>query len=57
MVPVPDPKLSELVSAVVVLHPQHRGKVTEKELQEHVGRLLPKHCVPVLILFKDEMPR
>ena len=57
VVPVPDPKLSELVSAVVVLHPQHRGKVSEKELMEHVGKLLPKHCVPVLIVFKEEMPR
>lgn len=43
--------------AVVVLHPTHRGKVSQKDLQDHVARLLPKHCVPVLIVFKDEMPR
>lgn len=57
VVPVPDPKLSELVAAIVVLHPQHRGKVSEKQLQDSVARWLPKHCVPVMIDFRDEMPR
>lgn len=40
-----------------MLHPSHRNKVTEAELQAFVARSQPKHCVPVLIVFKDEMPR
>lgn len=76
VVPVPDPKLSELVayvlslsprpptpadtppppsSAVVVLHPGQRA--TESNLQAVLSQSLPKHCVPVLIVFKEEMPR
>jgi hypothetical protein len=57
------PSFAELIlsspfnSAVVVLHPTHRNRVTETELQAFVARSLPKHCVPVLIVFKDEMPR
>lgn len=40
-----------------MLHPTHRNRVTESDLQAIVARTLPKHCVPVLIVFKDEMPR
>lgn len=57
VVPVPDPKLSELVAALVVLHPQHRGKVTEQDLMNSVAKVLPKHCVPAIIEFRDEMTR
>lgn len=44
-------------SAVVLTRPEH-AVPSIKELQAHVASILPKHCVPALIVFeKDDMPR
>ncbi|KAK4705766.1 hypothetical protein P7C70_g424, partial [Phenoliferia sp. Uapishka_3] len=59
VVPVPDPKLGELVAAVIVPKPQYSGgQITSAQLATLVAKHLPKHCVPVLIVIRDqEMPR
>ncbi|KAI5481095.1 hypothetical protein MNV49_006281 [Pseudohyphozyma bogoriensis] len=58
VVPVPDPKLGELVAAVVVTKPDHHGKVSEAELISFVTSRLPKHCIPVMIDVRQEtLPR
>lgn len=50
-----------LLSAVVVLHPSSRvstSPATEESLKALVTSLLPKHCVPAMILFTEtELPR
>ncbi|SCV72538.1 BQ2448_4075 [Microbotryum intermedium] len=57
VVAVPHEKLGEVVAAVVVLHPKHRGQVDEAELRKVVGAKLSKHCVPDMILFWEDIPR
>lgn len=57
VVPVPCEVHGEQVAAVVLTRPEHAAP-SMKELQTHVASILPKHCVPALILFeKDDMPR
>lgn len=44
--------------AVVVTKPEYHGKVTEAELIALVAKSLPKHCVPVMVVVREEpMPR
>jgi len=58
VVPVPDAKLGELVAAVVVAHRQAgEAGPTEAEMVRVASRSLPAHAVPVMILFRDELPR
>lgn len=58
VVPVPDAHLGELVAAVVVTKPQYHGQVSSTELMALVAQHLPKHCVPVLVVVREEeMPR
>ncbi|KAF9058217.1 hypothetical protein BJ165DRAFT_1426444 [Panaeolus papilionaceus] len=51
---VPDPRLGELVAAVVSIKPPYHGQVTERELIEHVAKKLPKFAVPVMIIIQNE---
>ncbi|GAA6059165.1 hypothetical protein JCM10212_005510 [Sporobolomyces blumeae] len=62
VVPVPCEVRGEEVAAVCVLHEATRAPgtepPTEQSLQALVASLLPKHCVPSMILFqKEELPR
>lgn len=57
VVPVPCEVHGEQVAAVVLTRPDHPVP-SSKELQAHVASILPKHCVPALILFEqNDMPR
>jgi len=55
-VAVPDEKLGELVAAVVSVHAEYRGKITEKALIAQARPRLPNFAVPVMVVFKDELP-
>ncbi|ORY88277.1 AMP-dependent synthetase and ligase [Leucosporidium creatinivorum] len=59
VVPVPDAKLGELVAAAIVLRPEFStpGAVSSQEIIELVASALPKHCVPVMVSFRDALPR
>jgi acyl-CoA synthetase (AMP-forming)/AMP-acid ligase II len=52
---VPHAKLGEEVAACVVL--REGGAVSERELQEFVGRRAADYKVPKKILFMDEIPK
>ncbi|GAA6006302.1 hypothetical protein JCM10207_000595 [Rhodosporidiobolus poonsookiae] len=61
VVPVPCEQHGEQVAAVVVLHPpSHPSRspsspaCTESSLRSLLGPLLPRHCVPALIVFPAE---
>ncbi|KAL5512438.1 hypothetical protein ACEPAG_3430 [Sanghuangporus baumii] len=54
-VSVPDPRLGELVAAVVATKPHYKGQVAEEEVIENARKLLPAHAVPVLVLVQDEL--
>ncbi|AFV76564.1 acyl-CoA synthetase (AMP-forming)/AMP-acid ligase II [Thermus oshimai JL-2] len=57
VVGVPDPYRGETVKAFVVLKPEYRGTVTERELEEHCRRNLAAYKVPRLWEFREELPK
>ena len=57
VVGVPDPYRGETVKAFVVLKPEYRGKVTEKDLEEHCRKNLAAYKVPRLWEFREELPK
>lgn len=58
VVPVPDAKLGELVAAIVVAHARPgEAAPTEAEIVQVAAKTLPPHAVPVMVLFRDELPR
>lgn len=44
-------------SAAVVLKDAHRGKVSEQEIISFAAKTLPKHSVPRMIVYYQELPR
>ncbi|KAJ7095365.1 hypothetical protein B0H15DRAFT_829228 [Mycena belliarum] len=55
-VPVPDERLGELVAAVVTVKPEFEEKVTEASLMTLARTRLPGFAVPVMIIFRAELP-
>ncbi|KAF5391797.1 hypothetical protein D9757_001657 [Collybiopsis confluens] len=51
---VPDPRLGELVTALVTVKPSHREKVTIASLLNLARKRLPKFAVPVQILILEQ---
>jgi fatty-acyl-CoA synthase len=55
VIPLPDPKWIEAVTAVIVL--KAGAKATEQELVEHAKKSLAPFKVPKRVIFVDELPR
>jgi acyl-CoA synthetase (AMP-forming)/AMP-acid ligase II len=55
---VPDPERqgSERVKVFIQVKPEHKVKVTEKEIIAYLQRKVPKYAVPREVVFIDEMP-
>lgn len=55
---IPDPERpgSERVKAFVVLHSEHKGKVTTDDIISYCKDKLAPYAVPTLIEFRDELP-
>ncbi|KAF8805416.1 acetyl-CoA synthetase-like protein [Phlegmacium glaucopus] len=51
---IPDPRLGELVAAVVSIKPMYYGQVTEESLISLARKSLPRIAVPVMIVVKNE---
>lgn len=59
---VPDEKWGERPFALVVLHEEFKGKVTEDDLKEHFKKfvdrgIIPKYGIPDKIEFVDQIPK
>jgi len=54
---VPDPAEGSVIKAIVVLHPEARGKVTEDEIRAYCAERLAPYKVPKLIEFRGELPK
>ncbi|WP_202319649.1 long-chain-fatty-acid--CoA ligase [Archaeoglobus neptunius] len=57
VVGVPDPYRGETVKAFVVLKPEYRGKVTEKDLDRFCRERLAAYKVPRIYEFRGELPK
>jgi fatty-acyl-CoA synthase len=43
--------------ALVVLRPEHKGKVTEDDIREHLSKKFAKWQLPDKVLFIDAIPK
>ncbi|WP_460309186.1 AMP-binding enzyme, partial [Thermus brockianus] len=57
VVGVPDPYRGETVAAFLVLKPEYRGKVTEKDIEAFCRQHLAAYKVPRIIVFRDSLPK
>lgn len=54
---VPDPVAGAIIKAVVVLHPEARGKVSEEEIRGFCKERLAHYKVPKIVEFRGELPK
>ncbi len=54
---VPDPAVGAQVKAVVVLHPEARGRVSEDEIRQYCAERLAHYKVPRIVEFRGELPK
>jgi long-chain acyl-CoA synthetase len=54
---VPDPAAGQLIKAIVVLHGDARGKLSEEDLRVFCRERLAEYRVPQLIEFRGELPK
>ncbi|MET1102170.1 MAG: long-chain fatty acid--CoA ligase [Pyrodictiaceae archaeon] len=54
---VPDPVVGELIKAFVVLKPECRGKVTDKDIIDYARKNLAPYKVPKEIEFRESLPK
>ncbi len=54
---VPDPVVGENIKAFVVLRPECRGKVTEKDIMEWAKERLGAHEYPRIVEFREDLPK
>ncbi|SDE85076.1 long-chain acyl-CoA synthetase [Thermus arciformis] len=57
VVGVPDPYRGETVAAFLVLKPEYRGKVTEKDIEAFCRQNLAAYKVPRIVVFKESLPK
>ncbi|MCS7129866.1 MAG: long-chain fatty acid--CoA ligase [Archaeoglobaceae archaeon] len=57
VVGIPDPEVGENIKAFVVLKPDYRGKLTEKELIEWCKERLAAYKYPRIVEFREELPK
>ncbi|MBE0480687.1 MAG: AMP-binding protein [Dehalococcoidia bacterium] len=54
---VPDPGVGQLIKAIVVLHAEARGKVSEEEIIKYCAENLAHYKVPKIVEFRGELPK
>ncbi len=57
IISAPDPRRGEVVRAVVVLHPDQRGKVGEADIIDFARTVMAAYKVPRQVEFRDALPR
>jgi len=54
---VPDPAVGQRIKAIVVLHGDARGKVSEDEIKAYCKGQLAEYKVPHMVEFRGELPK
>ncbi|MCR5942772.1 AMP-binding protein [Ochrobactrum sp. XJ1] len=57
VVSAPDPRRGECVRAIIALHPQFRGMVTEDDIITFARGLMAAYKIPRQVDFRDQLPR
>ncbi|HLT58360.1 MAG: AMP-binding protein [Limnochordales bacterium] len=57
VVAAPDAYRGETVKAVVVLHPEHRGRIRAEDIVQFCRERLAAYKYPRVVEFRDELPR
>ncbi|GLV47410.1 long-chain-fatty-acid--CoA ligase [Thermus sp. LT1-2-5] len=57
VVGVPDPYRGETVAAFLVLKPEYRGRVTEKDIEAFCRKHLAAYKVPRILEFRESLPK
>ena len=54
---IPDPRVGQLIKAVVVLQAEARGKISEEEIIKYCEERLAHYKVPKIVEFRGELPK
>jgi len=54
---VPDARVGQMIKAVVVLHVEARGKISEEEIIKYCEERLAHYKVPKIVEFRGELPK
>lgn len=54
---IPDPRVGQVIKAIVVLQTEARGKVSEREIMKYCSEWLAHYKVPRIVEFRGELPK
>ncbi|TET37867.1 MAG: AMP-dependent synthetase [Dehalococcoidia bacterium] len=54
---IPDPKVGQVIKAIVVLQTEARGKISEEEMIKYCEERLAHYKVPKIMEFRGELPK
>jgi len=54
---IPDPRVGQVIKAIVVLQTEARGKISEREIIKYCAEMLANYKVPKIVEFRGELPK